>query len=154
MSREQIKRKAIAVSALALVISGALSVLPANSQSFLQAVNDYNAGRYARALGEFKEFSAAYPQNALCHYYIALCSQALGHVDKAKTEYQWVISNGDARLKGMATTGLGQLANIKTQLAFSSSTTSASSGSSSGSPSSTSAPRPRVKKILEFYADW
>jgi tetratricopeptide (TPR) repeat protein len=133
-----------------LTISVAALQSPAMSQaSFQQAVQDYNSGKYGRALSEFKSMEASYPNNALTHYYIALCEQTVGHLEQARAEFRWVIANGNSQLKAMATTGLNQLANAKTQVSYAPSATA----SAPASPTST-APKAKVKKILEFYADW
>ncbi|PZM80260.1 MAG: hypothetical protein DKT66_13395 [Candidatus Melainabacteria bacterium] len=119
------------VGALALLL---IAVLPAVSApaSYGQAVADYNAGKYQQAASEFEAIKAQYPTNALTRYYLALCRQALGHLDKAKQEYDWVSQNGDANLKGLASQGLARL-----------------SGNRTGSVQAG-----KVRKILEFYADW
>ncbi|HEY9788296.1 MAG TPA: hypothetical protein V6D17_23105 [Candidatus Obscuribacterales bacterium] len=116
--------------------------------AFQQAVADYNAGKYSQALAEFESYKAAYPTNALTRYYIALCRQALGHINQAKQEYEWVSANGDPSLKALAAQGLQRLGGVKM------------SGTGSSTPTSTAAPSAgatvtaKVKKIIEFYADW
>lgn len=118
--------------------------------SWNQAVADYNAGRYAQALFEFNQYKATYPTYPLVHYYLALCHQAMNHIGEARAEFDWVAQHGDARLGGMARAGAQQLSHLST-----------TSGGSSA-PSTTTAPEAaaqtkvaaRVKKIIEFYADW
>jgi len=123
--------------------------------SFQEAVADYQAGRYAQALGKLEAVKAAYPSNALVHYYVALCQQAVGHIEQAKVEYQWVISSRDPKLAPMATTGLSQLSGVRVS--------GSGGGSSSGSSSPTMAApagggaktaNAKVSKILEFWATW
>jgi len=96
----------------------------------MQAVADYNAGKYGQAATAFESLKKQYPNNALTHYYLALSRQAMGQMDKARVEYQWVSQYGDASLKGLAAQGLARL-----------------SGGRSAQPG-------KVRKILEFYADW
>ena len=83
--------------------------------SFQQAVSDYNAGKYALALSEFKLFEATYPDNALVHYYSALCDQCLGYVEQAKKEFDWVTKMVTRVLLPLAEKGLQQLSQIRTQ---------------------------------------
>jgi hypothetical protein len=125
--------------------------IAAGPASFNQAVSDYNAGKYAQALGEMEAYGAAYPTNALVRYYIALCQQGIGHFDKAKSEFQWVSQNGDARLRSMAQAGMQQLSRAHTQIASSSINTASTMGRAS---QSTSHGGDKIKKVLEFYTDW
>ena len=118
------------VIALASLLA-ALPAISAPANLYAQAVADYNAGNYGKAASEFETLKASYPNNALTHYYLGLCRQALGHLDKAKQEYQWVSQYGDASLKGLANQGMSRLGG-----------------------SSSPAAMGKVKKILEFYADW
>jgi len=144
-----------ALFGVGFVLTGALQALAA--PSFQEAVADYNAGQYAKALGKLEAVKASYPTNALVHYYMALCQQAVGHLAQAKVEYQWVIASRDPRLAPMATTGLSQLSGVRT--------TGGGSSSSSGGGSSGSAPmasssggsgqsQAKVAKIIEFWATW
>jgi len=114
-----------------------------------QAVRDYNAGSYSRALSEFQSLQSSYPTNALVHYYMALCEQSLGHLDQARNQFQWVISSGDARLKVLAQTGFSQLAGKSTQISY-----SGGSASSAVPSASSSSAAGKVKRVIEFYADW
>lgn len=116
-----------------LLASLLLAVIPAMAAPnlYAQAVADYNAGKYGQAASAFETLKNQYPNNALTHYYLALSRQALGQMNKAREEYQWVSQYGDASLKGLATQGLARL----------------SGKSGSAQPG-------KVKKILEFYADW
>ena len=155
----QMKRKgqtlpqaAIIAWASAAVISLPLLAAPV---SFDQAVADYKAGKYGQALSEMQAYAAAYPNNALVRYYIALCQQSIGHFDQAKTEFDWVAKNGDVRLRSMAEAGLQQLSRAHTQ------TTSAPTIAAATPPRS-AAPalaqvhggNAKVSKVLEFYTDW
>ncbi|MBS1992635.1 MAG: hypothetical protein JSS86_08765 [Cyanobacteria bacterium SZAS LIN-2] len=117
---------------------------------FQEAVADYNAGHYARALGTLQAVKSAYPTNALVHYYLALCEQAVGHIEQAKAEYQWVIASRDPKLAPMAATGLAQLSGARTSGSGSSSSSSMAAPSSGGQRAATG----KVKKVLEFWATW
>ena len=128
--------------ACALVFSNRATL--AAPVSFQQAVSDYNTGKYAQALSEFKSYAASYPSNALVHYYLALCHQGLGHLGDARSEYDWVSKCGDRRLAPMAETGLAALSKTGTRVAYQGSSPAPQSSSSQG----------KVKKIIEFYADW
>jgi hypothetical protein len=126
---------------------------PAAPASFQQAVADYNGGKYSLALSELDSYKAVYPTNALVHYYSALCHQALNHLDLAKTDYQYVAEHGDARLQSMSRSAISQLSHVHAQTSFS---------GASAPMASSSAPRMvanslaqgKVKRILEFSADW
>ena len=134
----------VVLSALALAMFTPNVVF---ADGFTQAVGDYNSGKYFRALGEFKSYLSAYPNNALVHYYIALCEQGLNHLEQAKQEFQWVASHGDARLAAMAQSGIGQLANARTQISPSSRVATIAQAPQQNSTG-------KVKKIIEFYAHW
>jgi TolA-binding protein len=135
---------------LSLCLIVAAGQRPVAAQAnFQQAVQDYNTGKYGRALSEFKDIEATYPTNALTHYYIALCQQSVGHIDQARQEFQWVIANGPEQLKSMAHTGLNQLTGVKTQV----SSTPLIASASMPTQGST-APKSKVRTIYEFYADW
>ncbi|CAN5461732.1 hypothetical protein BH11CYA1_BH11CYA1_00740 [soil metagenome] len=115
---------------------------------FKQAKADYETGKYSQALSSFQALSAAYPTNALVHYYMGLCHQNLGHMGQAKAEYQTVINSRQPSLAPMAAAGLATLSR-------------ASSGSSASAPSRPAASdtgvrvaTAKVKKVLEFWAEW
>ncbi|PZM80258.1 MAG: hypothetical protein DKT66_13385 [Candidatus Melainabacteria bacterium] len=139
----------IAASALAAVTAVVFSMTfaQAANSAYNKAVADYTSGKYALAASEFESLKAAYPTNALIRYYLGLTRQALGHFDKARSEYQWVATNGDARLKAMALQGLKAMGGTKSYVASSTAKGSTpmagdyippfgSSGSNSGSGSS------------------
>lgn len=130
-----------------------IAVLPAMSAPnlYAQAVADYNAGKYGQAASEFESVKAQYPNNALTHYYLALCRQALGHFEKARQEYEWVSQNGDPNLKSLAAQGLSRMSGVKTSVSSGSSMRTASAAPVAGSRPPAAA---KVRKILEFYADW
>lgn len=149
-------RQFICLSTLSFVLIGiSLNSVSAGPPSFQQAVGDYQAKRYQAALEKFKTISSSYPNNALCHYYLAMTQQALGHIEQAKQEYQLSIQYGDARLKQLGQQGLAILGGAKTQIAYGGGGSSAPQMLAGGSRSS-SAPQAKnkVKKIYEFYADW
>lgn len=138
---------AAALAALIVVAAPAFSA-PA---SFPEAVADYNAGRYSMAATKFESLKQAYPTNALSHYYLGLSRQALGHLDKAREEYQWVSTNGDPRLRALAAQGLTRMSGARSS---GSSSSSSSSVASSGAPSNAAQSGGKVKRILKFTADW
>lgn len=119
--------------------------------SFQQAVADYTAGKYNQAESELEGYKRAYPTNAMVHYYLALCKQAMGHLESAKAEYLWVSQNGDARLKGMAQAGFDQLSKVRSS---NSSAVAATPAAATTAPATTQIASAKVKKIIEFYADW
>ncbi|MCA9805731.1 MAG: tetratricopeptide repeat protein [Cyanobacteria bacterium HKST-UBA02] len=142
-------RKTSLVIASVLMASLAAPPVLAQKITYPQAVATYKNGNYAQALSQFKQVDAAFPNNAMVHYYIALCHQGLGHLNLARSEYQQVVNMGDARLAGLARQGLNQLSGAKTQVY------------SGGSPSQISAtqqpamPAKKIaRKVLYFYADW
>lgn len=143
------RKNHVAVALASLLVA----VLPAISAPnlYAQAVADYNAGKYGQAASEFESVKAQYPNNALTHYYLALCRQALGHFEKARQEYEWVSQNGDANLKSLAAQGLTRMSGVKTSVSSGSSTRTASASPAAGSRPPAGA---KVRKILEFYADW
>jgi len=139
------------LTAAFMAAPGALS-----APNFNQAVADYNAGRYGQAAAEFETLKAAYPTNSMTRYYLALCRQALGHFEKARDEYQFVATNGDARLKAMAQQGLSRMSGAKTSVSYSGSpsthsTSTASANSGAGSRPQSNA---KVSRILKFTAVW
>lgn len=117
--------------------------------SFQQAVKDYSAGQYALALSEFEPYKASNPNNALVRYYIALCHQGMNHFSQAKTEFEWVAAHGDPKLAAMAKAGFEQLSRINS--GSSRGTAIASAPTAVGGSTK---PAAKVKKIIEFYADW
>ncbi len=142
---------------LLLACTISISSVVQAAPTFQQAMADYSNGKYALALSEFQAFKVSYPNNALVHYYVALCQQALGRIDQAKLEYKWVLDSRDANLSAKAATGLAQLSSARL---------TGSGGSSASSSSSQAAVAPvasgggqkiamgKVKKVIEFWADW
>jgi thioredoxin 1 len=134
----------------------------AASPNYNEAVKDYNEGHYARALSQFESLKASYPNNALVRYYSGLCYQATGKYSTAKSEFEYVATCKDARLSAMAKSGIDQLSKAHpsslqgshSPVLFGLSATNAGrAGSGSSSGSSGSGPG-KVKKVLDFYADW
>ena len=143
------------IGILATVAFVSANPVLAQSVSFAQATQDYANGKYAQALAELETYRVAYPTNVQVHYYEALCYQALGRLDRARGEYDFVAKNDGGRLKIMAQQALAQLSRAH------------SAGSSSGGSSvaTTSTPKLasasvggsgefKVRKVIEFYADW
>jgi thiol-disulfide isomerase/thioredoxin len=115
-----------------------------------QAVDEYNAGRYAKALSKFESCKAVEPNNLLVRYYEALCLQNLASFETAKAEYQWVAIHSNDRLRSMALSGLHQLSHRR-----------AHADSMGGARSYAAAVYPtvvqtksKVSTVLDFYADW
>lgn len=126
-----------------LIISPALA-----APSYAEAESDYKNGKYAQALASFQSLSAAYPSNVLVHYYLALCHQNLGHMGQAKAEYQLVVNSRQPQLAPLAAKGLATLAGAR------SGSGSPSSYSPSSSDTGVKVATAKVKKVLEFWAEW
>lgn len=128
----------------------------AQAVSFAQATQDYAHGKYAQALSEFETYRTAYPSNIQVHYYEALCYQALGRLGKAREEYDYVAKNDTGRLKGLAQQALSQLAKAGGSSGSSSGSSSSSLNSTPQLASATTSARSgdKVRKVIEFYADW
>ncbi len=122
--------------------------------SFPQAKADYESGKYSQALATFQALSASYPTNALVHYYMALCHQNLGHMGQAKAEYQIVVSSGQPQLVPMAAKGLATLAGARSSSSTGSSSSASSSAPSRESSTGSKVAMGKVKKVLEFWAEW
>ncbi|MCC6978385.1 MAG: tetratricopeptide repeat protein, partial [Candidatus Melainabacteria bacterium] len=153
--------KALIISTLAfafIAIQGAFC-----APTFNQAVADYNAGKYGQAASAFETLKAAYPNNALTRYYLALCRQALGHYDKAREEYQFVATTGDARLKALAQQGMQRMggsgssganytgAHPAAVAAANAAMAAMKNGQTNSSTNPNASP---VKKIYKFTAPW
>ncbi len=141
---------ALVGSAGALVV-GSFQPALAAPDVFSTAKSKYEKKDYQGALNDFKALSAKYPNNALCHYYMALCNQCLTRVGEAKKEYQWVIANDRSSLARQATAGLNQLSGVNNG-ANGSATAGAYTpiNSTSGKPSAGG----QVKTVLDFYTTW
>jgi len=144
-------RKILCATAL-FVITSVLLQMPsvASPPSYNEAVSDYNAGMYAKALSKFESCKSVYPNNPWVRYYEALCLQNVGSFDAAKAEYQWVAVHSSASLKSMALSGLYQLSQARVHL-VSYSTKGSYAASVNPAVSQT---KGSVTKVLEFYADW
>lgn len=167
-STSKVSVAAISVSIATLL----LSIIPAfaGNSAYDKAVADYTGGKYGQAAGEFEALKASYPSNLLIRYYLGLSRQALGQLDKARVEYQYVATNGDARLKAMAQQGLKGMGNSKSYIAgsgarggsamagdyippFANTDGSSSRASASGDQGNTHNGA-KVTKILKFTAPW
>jgi thiol-disulfide isomerase/thioredoxin len=122
--------------------------------NYNQAVKDYSAGNYAKALSEFDECRTAYPNNVLVRYYRALCLQSVGHFAQAKDEFQWVYQHGDPRMRAMAQSGMGQLSHVTTQSISAADRTSTITQAQTKELLTQTQSKGKVKKVLDFYADW
>jgi thioredoxin 1 len=133
------------------------------SNGFNEAVLDYNDGHYARALSQFEALKTTYPNNALVRYYDGLCLQATGRLDEAKSAFTFVITCRDQRLRSLAQKGLDQLGNAHSSPPQSGAsnayvnnviTTQIASAPKSPIPPLSGSSSGKVKRVLEFYADW
>lgn len=122
--------------------------------SYPQAKADYDSGKYSQALAAFQALSATYPTSALVHYYMALCHQNLGHMGQAKAEYQIVVSSGQPQLVPLAAKGLATLAGARSSSGASSSASASFSAPSHESSTGSKVAMGKVKKVLEFWAEW
>lgn len=83
--------------------------------TFDEAVKDYNAGQYQKALIKFQKFRDVNPNNLLVRYYQGLCFQGLNALDQASEEFKYVaIHDTHGELKSKAEIGLEHLKNAKT----------------------------------------
>ncbi len=140
--------KLILASSCLLLFAGQALAGPVSLQA---AIAEYKAGKYQSALTMFKTVNQTSPNNAMVHYYMALCHHGLGHTEQAKQEYQAVIASGDPRLKALAQAGMGKVSGVRSS---GSSLPAKASGSSETGNSSQTTSATKVKKIIEFYADW
>lgn len=128
---------------------------PAQAANFPQAVKAYKAKNYPKALCELKECYKKYPNNTLVRYYLALTHQQMGHVGQAKAHYKWVVDNGDQTFKARAEQGYNQLAGLRAASNSAPARTSqAQTPTQSAGGGAPDVKKEKVKKILEFYADW
>jgi hypothetical protein len=97
------------------------------AQSAQEAMAEYNSGHYPVALSQFVALEKQYPNNAMVHYYTGLCRQAMGQISEARTEYQWVSSHEQGKLKQYAAAGLANLDKLGNHSASAASTNSAGS---------------------------
>ena len=154
--------KALIVSTMAFAFLSVQSAFAA--PHFNQAVADYNAGRYSQAAAQFESVKAAYPTNGLNRYYLALCHQALGHLDQARQEYQYVATTNDARLKALAMQGMQKLGGASRTTSTSgynpnpaavAAANAAMAAMKNGQMGSSTNPNIMpVKKIYKFTAPW
>ena len=79
------------------------------ASSAQEAMAEYNSGHYPASLSQFVALEKQYPNNAMVHYYTGLCRQAMGQISEARTEYQWVSSHDQGKLKQYAASGLQNL---------------------------------------------
>jgi tetratricopeptide (TPR) repeat protein len=141
------------LSLLFFAFSVPVSAAPA---SFPQATKDYRNGNFRQALAEFEQLKAVYPSNLQIHYYEALCYQGLGRLEQARVEYTYVAKTNSS-LKAMAQAALGQLS--KTQRSGGGDTQGTMPSLPDGKNIIASAAKKtpgeyKVRKVLEFYADW
>jgi hypothetical protein len=70
------------------------------------ALDLYKAGKYGPALAQFETILKKKPNDAVTHYYMALCLHGMNQVARASSEYQLTIKNTrNPKLKEMAENG-------------------------------------------------
>ena len=122
----------------------------ASNPAFDQAVQKYKLRQYSAALVDFQTVLRANPRDAMTHYYMALCYQAMNQVSLAKQQYEWVAGSNDTTLRGYASSGLAQLQKFPSSYMGAITPSSPGVGARSGS-----APRINGRlKVIEFYTDW
>jgi hypothetical protein len=94
------------VAASFFLVAMPLAIAASSAQ---EAMAEYNSGHYPAALSQFVALEKQYPTNAMVHYYTGLCRQAMGQISEARTEYQWVSSHDQGKLKQYAASGLANL---------------------------------------------
>jgi tetratricopeptide (TPR) repeat protein len=142
-------------SAISLVLFAIAVPVFAAPATFQQAAKDYREGNFRLALSEFEQLKVAYPTNLQIHYYQALCYQGLGRLGEARTEYTYV-ANANSSLKPMAQAALDQLSKARGGGNPGGSRPSLPGGQTAiaSAASSTTSGEYKVRKVLEFYADW
>jgi thiol-disulfide isomerase/thioredoxin len=174
MIKKSIPRVLFLFSVLSL--NFAASALPL----FDSAVAHYKAGQYRQAATEFKQVAASYPNNALSHYYLALCYQSLGNRAEARQEFSLTSQYGDASLKAYAQRALSTLSATgqnpgtsalsagqpdnrnagsidRRQMGQAALAMAGSTGNGAAAPGQTAsgqAAPAQVAEVLEFYTDW
>lgn len=141
---------------LLIVLASLLAFQPGTAyaqDAFERALLNYNAGRYQVALDGFSGIRAKYPDNALVHYYLALCHQALNHQSEARSEFEFVSARGNAKLRANAAAGLQQISRLRSQIGVSRPVSKQPSKLPSENKPAVPPPS-KVKRIIEFYADW
>lgn len=158
MSNKIVITTAVTIATLASIATLTLMPVYGAPASFQEAQADYNAGRYAQALSKFEPYAANYPGNALVRYYLGLCHLALNHNSQARQEFQFVASCNDAKLASQARTGLAQLNKLGGVAAASAGPAVAAPAGGASGAAANGTPSPAVKgklkKVIEFYADW
>ncbi len=153
------RRHKVTVAAVSLLAVGCLGFFTARAlaaPSFQEAAALYNAGKYPQALSMLQTIEPSFPNNPWLHYYMALSHQAMGHIEQAKAQYQFVVNSRDPKLCGQAATGLSQLSGIKTTGSGGSSafpSAASGGGSGSGSGSGQRLATGKVKKVLDFWRE-
>jgi tetratricopeptide (TPR) repeat protein len=143
-----------AITLLLLALSIPVSAAPA---TFQKAAKDYREGNFRQSLAEFEELKASYPTNLQIHYYEALCYQGLGRLDQARVEYAFVASANSGSLKPLAQAALDQLSRARGGGGGSQGSVPSSPGGRTALASAATNTTPgeyKVRKVLEFYADW
>jgi thiol-disulfide isomerase/thioredoxin len=118
------------------------------------AIADYNHSQYASGLKKFLVIEKQAPANAMAHYYAALCEQNLNQTTEAKSEYEWVLGNGNALLKSYAQRGIDDLGRRSASNRGGSQAATVARAVAPAAPAAPAPSRGGVKKVLEFSTDW
>jgi len=147
--------KVYAVLALMLVSSTlSVSLVFAAGTPLADAISDYNHGQYAVGLRKFLTLERQASFSAMAHYYAALCEQNLNQTSEAKSEYQWLLANGNVTLKNYAQTGIDNLGRRSASNRGGSTATAIARAVAPTAPVARASSRGGVKKILEFTTSW
>jgi uncharacterized membrane protein YgcG len=148
---------AITVAMLLVGCLGYFSPTAIAAPSFQEGVALYNAGKYGQALSTLQAVNGSYPNNPWVHYYMAMSAQAVGHIEQAKSEYQWVVNSRDPKLSAQAQTGLSQLSGVRlsgsgggSSAAVAPSSGGGGGGGGGGGPKVAQA---KVRKVLDFWSE-
>lgn len=106
MSKSSTLNTILSITLAACIISPAMAAPGA----FNQAVANYKARKYLKALQGFQQVAKKYPTDAQTQYYMALCYQGMNQVALAKQHYAWVAqSSRNPALRSQAALALSQL---------------------------------------------
>jgi thiol-disulfide isomerase/thioredoxin len=119
------------------------------------AITDYNHGQYAVGLKKFLILEKQASSSAMAHYYAALCEQNLNQTSEAKSEYEWILANGNATLKNYAQKGIDNLGRRSASNRGGSMAPVIARAVAPTAPAASAPSRDGgVKRILEFSTSW
>lgn len=132
----------VIASLLLLALCQAAASAAGADASIDQAVTAFKAGHTQDALTRFQMLLKSNPSNVTVHYYLGQCYQNLNQPEKAKSEFQWVVSNG--KDKAATEDSKKRLASLaKTSARPAASAPVAAAGALTGRPS-----------VIDFFAVW